>query len=137
MRSGAASGAQVAMSPSSKRACGRRCLALASIGSELSVPTSAAAGKRRTSSSVELPGPQPRSTTRCAFASGTRASSSRAGRVRSSSKRLYSAGFHSLIALALQQVGDARLLFFQFLQGQVDALLREGIDVQALDHFVL
>src|SRR5437870_2981389 len=56
---------------------------------EESSPITSAFGNRSTSSSVELPGPQPRSNTRAARSSGTCASRSREGRVRSSSNLRY------------------------------------------------
>src|SRR5215510_8682484 len=56
---------------------------------EESSPITSACGNRSMSSSVELPGPQPRSNTRVARSSGTCASRSREGRVRSSSNLRY------------------------------------------------
>src|SRR5262245_6022675 len=56
---------------------------------EESSPITSACGNRSMSSSVELPGPQPRSNTRVASLSGTCAKRSREGRVRSSSNLRY------------------------------------------------
>src|SRR6188768_230229 len=94
--SGADAGCQVLTSPNSNWHGweGKRLRALCSIASELSMPVTRAPAKRANKSSVELPGPQPRSIASLACSSGTRASKSWAGRVRSSSKRRYSAGSH-------------------------------------------
>ena len=56
-------------------------------------------GKRSISSSVELPGPHPRSTIDGYSPGGTRASRSRAARVRSSSNFRYCAAFQSAISV--------------------------------------
>jgi len=69
---------QLAMSPCSKLACGRRWRAVASMAASCRCDD-ARRWERATSSSVELPGPQPRSTTCRGAASGTRASNSAAG----------------------------------------------------------
>ena len=74
---------------------GSRCRALAIMSGEVSKPLTLACGQRATSSSVELPGPQPMSTTRRGFSSGICASRSRAGRVRSSSNLRYCAADQS------------------------------------------
>ena len=91
-----------AMSACSNLASGSRSRAAASMSAELSTPVTAAAGKRAARSSVELPGPQPRSTAAWTSAVGMRATSSRAGRLRSSSKRRYSAADQSRSAAALR-----------------------------------
>ena len=56
---------------------------------ELSMPRTAALGKRAANTSVELPGPQPKSTTDRASTAGTAERRSFTGRVRSSSKAVY------------------------------------------------
>src|SRR4051794_359431 len=91
---------------------------------------------------------------RLGAARSTRASNSRAGRVRSSSNCRYSAGFQSLVVTliagsrqrtcahgrtrpdSLQQVLDAVLLALQLGQRDVDAFLAEGVDRQAFDQLV-
>ena len=93
------SGIQVATSASTKATDGSRFRAAVSMSGELSMPTTSASGKRSTRSSVELPGPQPISTTRAASGSGTAASRSRAGRVRSSSNLRYWLGDQVMLAL--------------------------------------
>ena len=62
------SGAHVAMSASTHVAAMPLRLARASMSLELSIPMTVAAGQRSTNKRVELPGPQPRSTTRSASA---------------------------------------------------------------------
>ncbi len=77
------------MADSSNRTPGSRSFAALIMSGALSTPTMDAAGKRRAISSVELPGPQPRSAARATSPAGTACNRSRAGRVRSSSNFKY------------------------------------------------
>ena len=97
-RSVRGSGVQVAMSALMNVHLGSRSRALRSMSGEESSPTISDCGKRSTRSSVELPGPQPRSTTSRGRCSGTCASRSRGGRVRSSSNLRYCRALQSSIS---------------------------------------
>ena len=77
------------MPATANRNCGSRLRAAAIMSDELSMPLTAAPAKRAASSSVEFPGPHPRSMTDRARISGNADSKSRTGRVRSSSKATY------------------------------------------------
>src|SRR5580704_6622326 len=101
MRSVRGSGCQVAISASTKLHCGSRWRAFFSMSGEESNPTMSDCGKRSTNSSVELPGPQPRSTMSRGRCSGTCATRSRGGRVRSSSNLRYCVALQSSIACRL------------------------------------
>src|ERR1700688_615314 len=70
---------------------GSRRRAAAIMSGELSRPRTAALGKRAAKTSVELPGPHPRSIAERASIAGKAARRSRTGRVRSSSKVTYCA----------------------------------------------
>src|SRR6185437_3738006 len=94
-------GAQCAMLASMNFCAGNRSRACRSMSAEVSIPITSACGQRFTSSSVELPGPQPISTTLRASAIGICASRSRDGRVRSSSNLRYCCGLQSAIATPL------------------------------------
>src|SRR3984885_10037759 len=86
--------AQLSIAALSKLICGNRWRAASSMSGELSTPCTTAPGKRAASTSVELPGPQPRSTTLWASVSGTALTRSRTGRGRSSSKATYCLADH-------------------------------------------
>src|SRR4029077_10041910 len=92
---------------------GSRSRALRNMSGDESSPITCACGKRSTRSSVELPGPQPRSTTRRGFARGTCASRSRGGRVRSSSNFRYCRALQSSIARLYFGIADTIRLFLQ------------------------
>ena len=77
------------MAASSNRTAGSRSFAALIISAALSTPTMDARRKAPASSSVELPGPQPRSAARATSPGGTACKRSRAGRVRSSSNFRY------------------------------------------------
>src|SRR5437660_12694802 len=124
MRSVPASGVQVAISPCTNLQVGNRSRALRNMSGDESSPTTCACGKRSTRSSVELPGPQPRSTTRRGFASGTCASRSRGGRVRWSSNFRYCRALQSSIASLYFEIADTIRLFLYVLAGG-------GVDVFA------
>src|SRR6185437_14869843 len=94
-------GAQCAMLASMNFCAGNRSRACRSMSAEVSIPITSACGQRLTKSSVELPGPQPISTTLRASAIGICASRSRDGRVRSSSNLRYCCGLQSAIATPL------------------------------------
>ena len=89
------------MPPRSNRSAGSRLRAAAIMSGELSSPLTSAAGKRAASTSVELPGPQPKSMARWASVAGTACSRSRTGRVRSFSKLLYWAADQLIARLSL------------------------------------
>src|SRR6201996_3904045 len=79
------------------------------MSAEVSMPITSACGQRLTSSSVELPGPQPMSTTLRASTIGICASRSRDGRVRSSSNLRYCCALQSAMQIPRQFFGGSRL----------------------------
>ena len=89
IRSNGSTGRQCATSAFSNLSCGSRARACANMSSDESNPIISACGNLLARSSVELPGPQPRSTTRLATSQGTRLRRSIAGRVRSASNCKY------------------------------------------------
>jgi hypothetical protein len=110
------SGIQVARSPSTNGQRGSRSRACRNMSGDESIPMTSALGNRSSKSSVELPGPQPRSMTRRGDRRGTCANRSRGGRVRSSSNlRYWLADQASAVcllgtALAMRSVGACHSL---------------------------
>ena len=100
-------GVQVVSSPCTNGRPGSRSRACRSMSDDESTPTTSASGNRSIKSSVELPGPQPRSNTRSARSSGTCASRSRDGRVRSSSNLRYWRADQSFIGVVNRKLNDA------------------------------
>ena len=93
---------QLARSARSNDTPGMRFRAASTMSAELSMPWTVAPGKRSARTSVELPGPQPRSMVRRTFSAVTAFRRSRTGRVRCFSMVVY--------CVADQDIGSTRLL---------------------------